>query len=265
MRYSIIVLATVAITVVLGSQAGAEIKRVAYPEVDVTVEDAYEPDAAFEAMRKNFADAVTNKDAAALFALVGPTFLWMQSGSPSDEFDMGRDALHNFKVLFGFRAAGKDVDGDVEGGPYWETLAEFATDATYNWASDAGNFVCGPVAADVVNEDVYNRATDKLQNGDELPEWYFTLIGAAVAKAPGDTGAPLAKVGKVALPLLSVYPAAKEGQPAPRPTHFEVLLPSGKSGFIPASAARPLFSDHLCYAKTANGEWRISAYDQAGQ
>jgi hypothetical protein len=31
---------------------------------------------------------------------------------------------------------------------------------------------------------------------------------------------------------------------------------------VPASAVRPFDSERLCYAKTASGEWKISAYDQ---
>jgi hypothetical protein len=260
-----IVIAVVAGTAVLGSPAAAEIKKVPYPEVKVTVEDAYQPDAAFEAMHKAFADAVEKKDEKALFALVAPTFVWMLGGRPTDEFDMGRDALHNFKVVFGFRVAGKDVDGGVDDGPYWGTLADFAADGTYYRASDAGGLVCGPIAATIDDDDVFDKANNKLQNGDEAAEWYFTLADTSVAKSPDDKGAPVGKVGQVALPLLNVYPAAKGDEPAPKATHFEVLLPSGKSGFIPVAAGRPLYSDRLCYAHTVNGDWRLAAYDQTEQ
>jgi hypothetical protein len=91
------------------------------------------------------------------------------------------------------------------------------------------------------------------------------LAETAVAKAPGDTGAPVAKVGTVALPLLSFYPPEKEGAPPPAPTHFEVLLPSGRTGWVPVTAVRPLSADHLCYARTPSGDWKIAAIDQAGQ
>jgi hypothetical protein len=84
-----------------------------------------------------------------------------------------------------------------------------------------------------------------------------------VAKAPGDTGTPVAKVGTIAMPLLSFYPPEKEGTPSPPPTHFEVLLPSGRTGWVPVSAVRPLKSDHLCYARTPAGEWKIASIDQA--
>ena len=54
---------------------------------------------------------MASRNAAALFALVGPTFVWTSQGALTNEFDPGRDALHNFKVVFGFRAAGASADG----------------------------------------------------------------------------------------------------------------------------------------------------------
>ena len=81
----------------------------------------------------------------------------------------------------------------------------------------------------------------------------------SVAKAPGDTGTPIAKVGTIAMPLLAFYPPEEEGAPPPAPTHFEVLLPSGQTGWVPVAAVRPLETDHLCYARTPAGEWKIAA------
>ncbi len=46
------------------------------------------------------------RNAEALFALVGPMFTWTAQGALVGEFDPGRDALHNFKVVFGFRQQG---------------------------------------------------------------------------------------------------------------------------------------------------------------
>ncbi len=58
--------------------------------------------------------------------------------------------------------------------------------------------------------------------------------------------------------MLGVHPDQKDA----KPTHLEVLLPSGKSGWIPAAAARPLVSSRLCYSKTRAGEWKITLFDQ---
>lgn len=249
----------------LASASVAAVKKVAYPEIKVAVVKAYQPDAAFEKMRAALGDVVRKKNVDALSALIAPTFLWTIGGQPADELDLGRDAIHNFKVVFGFRALGKDVDGGVADGPYWDALAAFAADPTHYAATDTGNLVCGPIAAEVADQDVFDQANKKLGTADSGADWFFTLANTEVTKAPGDTGPPVAKVGTVALPMLSLYPPAKDGQPAPQPTHIEVLLPSGKSGWIVAVAVRPLFADRLCYAKTTSGDWKIAAIDQTQQ
>ncbi len=254
-----------ALVVALAAPGAAAVKKIAYPEVKVTLDKPYKPDAAFEKMRTAFRDAVKRKDLQALTALVAPTFIWTVGDTPADELDLGRDAIHNFKVAFGFRGLGKDTDGGVDSGPYWDVLATFADDATYYAATDSGNLVCGPIAAEVADDRVFEQARKKIETANEAVEWYFTLADTAVAKAPGDTGAPVAKVGIVALPLLSFYPPEKEGAPPPAPTHFEVLLPSGRTGWVPVTAVRPLSADHLCYARTPGGDWKIAAIDQASQ
>lgn len=78
----------------LASVSFAGIKKVPYPEIKVTIDAAYHPDAAFEKMQAAFVDAVAKKDVPALSALVAPTFLWTIGGRPSDELDLGtRTAL----------------------------------------------------------------------------------------------------------------------------------------------------------------------------
>jgi hypothetical protein len=249
-------------TLGLAASAAGAVKKVPYPEVKVEFAEAYAPDAKFQALITNFAAAVAHKDAQALFALVGPTFVWTAGGNLTDDFDLGRDALHNFKVVFGFRAAGADTDGGVDNGPFWDALAAFAEDHTYYKAFDSGKLICGPIAANAADDDVLQQARDKIESPDEAAEWYFTLGDTAVAKSPGDRGAPVAKVGRVALPVLASAPVGKEGEPAPPPEFLEVLLPSGKTGWIAAASAKPLAAERLCYAVTTSGEWKIVGYDQ---
>jgi hypothetical protein len=249
----------------LPSLAAAAVKKVAYPEVKVELAAAFQPDPAFNAMTKKLADAVAKKDQTALFSLVGPTFVWTLEGALTDELDLGRDALHNFKVVFGFRAVGADKDGGVDQGPFWDGLAALIEDKTYYKATDSGNLICAPTRGNVADQDVFDQARNKIEGTDEGADWYFTLAPTNVAKAPNDKGPPVAKVGTIALPVLSTSPAAKPNQPAPPAQFLEVLLPSAKTGWIPAAAARPLSLERLCYAKTAAGEWKIVGYDQPQQ
>lgn len=234
------------------------VKKTSYPEVKIEVSEAFQPDAAFDAMRQAFSAAVAAKNAEALFALVGPTFVWTVEGGPTDEFDMGRGAIDNFKAVFGFRAPRADKDGGVEGGPFWDGLAAYAAEGTFYKPPDAGNLVCGPISAQVANEKNFEAARKKIETDEEPALWYFTLAETPVTATPDGKGGVIAKVAKVALPVIGVDPL----QDNVKPTHIEVLLPSGKSGWIPVAAARPLVSNRLCYSKTPAGEWKITAFDQ---
>jgi hypothetical protein len=255
-------LISLALVFSFAARAVAAVKRVPYPEVKVELNEAYVPDAGFQALIASFAAAVEHKDSQALFALVGPTFVWTAGGNITEDFDLGRDALHNFKVVFGFRAGGADTDGGVENGPFWDALAAFAEDRTFFKAFDSGKLICGPLGANAADDDVLEQARSKIEPADEQADWYFTLGDTAIAKSPGDHGPPVAKVGKVALPVLGTAPRGKDGEPVPTPEFLEVLLPSGKTGWIAAASAKPLAAERLCYAPTVSGEWKIVGYDQ---
>lgn len=238
----------------------ADVKNVPYPEVKVKLGTRYQPDAAFEKMRTALVDATAKKDTTALLRLVGPTFVWTLNDELADKFDFGRDAVHNFKVVFGFRDYGKDVDGGVEDGPFWDALASFAADKIYYQATDDGNLICGPMAAEIVDDEKFEQAGKKIEAEDDGgADWYFTIGDVAVTKSPGDTGPPVARLGTVALPVLGTSAQSQDAQP----THLQVLLPSGKTGWIPASAARPFNSNRLCYAKTANGDWKVVLFSES--
>src|SRR5882724_2170104 len=239
----------------------AAIKKVPYGEVQVEIAAPQQPEPAFQPFWKAFGDAVASRNAAALFALVGPTFVWTSQGALTNEFDPGRDALHNFKVVFGFRQQGRDEDGGVENGPYWDELAQFAGDPIFYSASDKTSMICGPLLAEAASAAMLEQAQKKIEIDDDSGAWYFTSGDTPVAKLPGDTGAPIGRLGKVAFPVISAHPPAKDGI-VPVPTHYEVLLPSGATGWIAAGAARPLTGNRLCYAKTRDGRWTIVNFDQ---
>jgi hypothetical protein len=145
MRALVVFVAAAAASLATGTATFAQVKKIPYAEVKVDLPESFTPDAALQNTRKAFVDAVTKKDANALFALVGPTFVWLSQNTPSEQFDMGRDALHNFKVAFGFREYGTDSDGNVPEGPFWDSLEGFASDGSLY--QDVGSLVCGPVSA----------------------------------------------------------------------------------------------------------------------
>jgi hypothetical protein len=261
MRRKMFCIATlVTMMLIVGASVSADVKRIAYPQIKVELTPAYTPDAAFNSFRTEFIDSVARKDAKALFTLVAPGFLWTVNNNLASDFDPGRDAQHNFRVVFGFRALGSIADGEVEGGPFWDNLAAFANESTYYQSTEGRNLVCSPVAASIIDEEVFKQVRAKIETPGEGADWYFIVRSTAVTIAPGDKGAPIATLGLEAVPVLSTYPLPDSGA---APTHYEVLLPSGRVGWIPANAARPFQADQLCYALTAKGEWKIAIYDSA--
>ena len=257
----ILIAGAAGLAVALMATSASATKKAPYPEVKVDLPEPFS-DPALEGMRKKLAAAAAKKDTAAILALVGPTFVWTYRGGPSEQFDMGRSALDNFKVVFGFRAPDADSDGGVDDGPYWDALQEFAEDDSTYQATEAGNLVCAPSIASVSDADVDEEARKKVETEEDPAEWYFSLGQTNVMKAPGDKGQPMAKIGAIAMPVLSAYPPNEEGAPPKPTTHIEVLLPSGKSGWVAKSAVRPISTSRLCYSKTPAGDWKISAYDQ---
>jgi len=113
----------------------AAIKEISYPAIKVELTPVHTPDAAFEKMRRELLDVIAKKDAKALSTFVGSTFVWLSGGGVSGQFDFGRDALHNFKVVFGLREAGQDADLPTVEDAVWESLEAFANDRTY-YAAD---------------------------------------------------------------------------------------------------------------------------------
>jgi hypothetical protein len=245
----------------LVAEPALALKRVPYPEVRVVALPVFDGDAALAEMRKRLADAVTAQNLTAVVAFVSPKFEWTAAGGLVDEFDAKRGAEHNFKVAFGFRAPGRDADGTTDIGPQWELLAFFATDPVLTREKDSP-LVCGTTTAKVSDMGALDAAFNRIDEENDLSEWIYFVGDLELTAEPG-SGASIARVSSLALPIVGLHPNAKEGSAAPAaPTHFELLLPSGKTGWMAVERARPLFVDRLCFAKLGT-EWKIAAYEQA--
>jgi hypothetical protein len=221
---------TLALTVLCSSSASADVKRVAYAAVKVDIAQAFAPDASFQRMQKTFLDAATKKDQKALLSLIGPNFVWTSEGGISEQLDLGRDTLHNFKVLFGFRPSGATADGLVEGGPFLDSLLQFAKEKLHYRTAEDANLVCGPISAEIVDDVALEQAKRKI-SGDDA-DWVFPVAEATLTRTPSET-AVVAKVKGVAVPVLNTFPAPVEGQEVV-PSHYEVLLTSGRAGWVSA-------------------------------
>jgi hypothetical protein len=245
--------------VFLAPSSARAMKKAPYPEVKVQAPAPFKADAALDAMRKALTDAAHRKDAKALFALVSPDFAWTADGEPAEQSDAKQDALTNFKVAFGFREFGKTEDSDPAGA-FWVLLDEAGSDNNLTPQDNNPEIACGPATASVVDEDAWDQATEEIAGEEGSLEWVYTLKEIALTEKPTG-GGTVAKVSGIAMPVVSRYPAPKAGENLPT-SFYEVLLPSGKSGWIDADGVDPLAIDRICYGKDKTGAWKIVGYEQ---
>jgi hypothetical protein len=239
----------------------AAIKKTPYPEVRVEVPAEAKPEPAFEAMRKQLANALSRRNAELLYGLVGPTFFWNTNGEPSEQFDKSRDALHNFKVAFGFRQFGHASDSENPRDQLWEVIEDIVSGTALFQMESNPEVLCGPLAAEPADGDVMDQAIERIDSEDEDSEWVYSLGEITLTEKPGGGGA-VETVSKLAMPIAATYPPSQAIGNSPLPTHFQLLLPSGKAGWVEVKAVQPLAVDKLCYGKGADGAWKIVGYDQ---
>jgi hypothetical protein len=255
---SFLAVSHLATALLVAAEPAAALKKTSYPEVRVELRAEVEPESALAAMLKRFADAVERRDAGALYPLVGPTFFWTLNGEPSKEFESGRDALHNFKVAFGFRRPGARSDSRDPHEQLWETLEDFSGAALYRMNSD---ILCAPASGEPESEEAMDKALSLLEGPGENSEWVYSLEPITLTERP-DGGATIAAAPKLALPIIATNPPTKPLGNNPLPTHYQLLLPSGKTGWVDVDAVQPLAVDKLCYGKDPGGAWKIVGYDQ---
>lgn len=255
MRNPALVASLLALAVAFASAPAAAVKKVPYPEVKVEAPAPFQGDATFEAMQKALFEAIEKKNLAALSALVEPGFQWLAAGDISFLFDPVRDGLHNFKVALGFRPHGKDADGPTDGGPQWDLLA-FLANADSLAALPQSNVICGPAAVTVIDEQAFDRALQAVDEPTVPSEWVYVIDEVTLTASPTG-GAEAGKAAKIAMPVVAMHPAA----PA-EPTHVELLLPTGKTGWVALDTVDFLNVARLCYEKNEKGEWKIVAFHQ---
>jgi len=260
---SVLVFSVLAAAAALAPLPAAAIKKTPYPEVRVELPTAAKPEPALEALRKELADAIKRRNAGLLYELVGPTFFWTDRGEASAQFDRNRDALHNFKVAFGFRPYGRDSDSTNPEDQLWETLDDIASGPALVAMRGRAEVLCGPAAAEPVDGKAVERANEKVEDGGEDFEWVYSLGEITLTEEPGHGGA-VATVAKLAMPVAATHPPTQALGNNPLPTHFQLLLPSGKTGWVDVKSVQPLAVDKLCYGKGPDGAWKIVGYEQNG-
>ncbi|HLL27183.1 MAG TPA: hypothetical protein VKT73_05985 [Xanthobacteraceae bacterium] len=239
----------------------AAIKKTSYPEVKVEVPAEAKAEPTLEAMRKKLANAISHRNAGLLYELVGSTFFWTTNGDPNEQFDKSRDALHNFKVAFGFRQFGHNSDSQNTEDQLWEVLEDITSGPGLFQMDENPGVLCGPLGAEPADDAVMNQASGRIENEDEDSEWVYSLTEITLTEKPGG-GDKVETVSKIAMPIAATHPPSQALGNNPLPTHYQLLLPSGRTGWVDVHAVQPLAVDKLCYGKGPGGDWKIVGYEQ---
>jgi hypothetical protein len=212
---------------VLAAPAWA-LKKVPYPEVPVTALPAFAGDPALAEMRKQLAAAAAAEDLEATVKFLAPEFTGPRAtGRPTSSTPSAMPSTIS-------RSHSASV-------PSAATPTERPTSARNGVCSllckgrgaDSGKgspLVCGSTTAKVADLGALDEAFDRIDEEDDISEWVYFLGELELTAKPG-AGAAVAKLRNLALPIVGLHPAPQsDTAQAAAPTHFELLLPTGKTG-----------------------------------
>jgi len=202
-------------------------------------------DASFAAFRKQLAEIAGRKDRAALAGLVvAQGFFWQ--GEKGDKADKSKSGIDNLAAA---------LELDAQDGAGWEQLASYARDPAAAPVPAFKGVICSPPDP-LFNDQEFENLLKATQTNME--DWGYPLQAGVEVRATRQASAPV--IEKLGLHFVRVLvdESAVNTPPSEAPT-LRIVMPSGKTGFIPAYALAPLGNDQLCYRKDADG-WKIAGY-----
>jgi len=201
-------------------------------------------DPAFEAFRKQLADAAEHKDRAGLAKLVvGQGFFWIQDRDVADKHKPGIDNL------------AKAIDLHAADGSGWDVLAGYAADPTAEQLPDRQGVMCAP-ASPKIDPKAFAALADATQT--DPTDWGYPVKDGLEVRSAAQPNAPV--VEKLGLNLVRVLTDSAPASDPNQPSFLHVATPSGKIGFVPMEAIAALGGDEICYTKDAGGGWKITGY-----
>jgi hypothetical protein len=212
-----------------------------YKPVAITLPPAVN-DPSFEAFRKQLAEIASKKDRAALARLVAANFFWVPEDK--DIADKSKSPIDNLAIALSLDAA----DGFG-----WETLADYAAEATTMADPQRKGVFCAPT------EPVFDeRAAVELTNATHTDpaDWAFPIRDGIEVRAAAKQDA--AVVDKLGLYLVRVLPDDSPAN-AVLATFYKVLTAAGKAGYVPIDTVLPISGDQLCYLKDGS-TWKIAGF-----
>jgi len=208
-------------------------------------------DASFETFRKELAAIVKRRAQADLVKLVVEKgFFWERDFGGSFEAD--KSSIENFTRAFHF---GRD------GGDSWERLAAIAQVRAVSRHETRRGLVCAP------GEPTYNQAAlDKLYDATKTDglDWALPRTATTPVRSAPQATAPVMDTLKLTF-VRYLGHSGPDNDPDPLVNHWaQVVLPSGKTGYVAPGSLTTLFVERLCFGKDARGRWRIAGYVGGG-
>jgi hypothetical protein len=213
-----------------------------YKAVTIALPQSHK-DKSFEVFREQLAGIAERKDRAALSKLIHKNFFWeRQSGNGADTKKSG---IANFAA-----AIGLDNGEDPEGG--WEVIAIYAEDPTVFQLSDKPGVICGPADPNF-DENAFQALLESTKT--DISDWVYPIAtGVEMRAAPRANAAVVEKVG---LTFIRAMPSDAPPDSANESEYINVMLPSGKAGFVRLQDLASLSISQICYVK--DGEvWKIT-------
>lgn len=201
-------------------------------------------DKSFEAFRNQLGEIAERKDTAALTKLIHKDFFWeRQSGSGADP---KKSPMANFAA-----AIGLNIPEDPDAG--WDILAIYAEDPTTFPLSDQPGVICGPGDPNF-DEEAFQALLDSTKT--DISDWVYPVTGGVELRAEPKPDA--AATEKVGLTFVRVIAAdAPDAGNSAAVEFLNVMLPSGKSGFVKVDNIASLSISQICYVKDG-GAWKIT-------
>jgi hypothetical protein len=201
-------------------------------------------DPSLDAFRKEVAAVAQRKDRAALARMVvAKGFFWeTEEGKGADA---KKSSIDNLVAALGL---------DAKDGSGWAALAETVGEGNAAADPQAKGVACAPAPPEL-NEKDFDALIKATQT--DPGEWsYPAAAGVEVRATPQAAASVVEKLG-VHLVRVMVDDSPANAVQGANADWTRIVAPSGKVGYVAASAINNLIEDQICYLKDASG-WKIT-------
>jgi len=215
-----------------------------YKAVAITLPDSLK-DKSFESFRNELTGIAERKDKAALAKLIHAGFFWERQNG--DGADPKKSGITNFSAAIGL-GNGEDADGA------WEVIAIYAEDPTAFPLSDKPGVICGPADPNF-DENAFQALLESTKT--DISDWLYPIAnGVEMRAAPRANAAVAEKVGLTFIRVMG-SDAPPDAANSSESEYINVMLPSGKTGFVKLQDLASLSISQICYIKDGEA-WKIA-------